>query len=562
MPLPTLRIACALVILPALAASLHAAEVRGNSRVDSVTVYPSGAEVVRLGRVKLDGGDHVILFPELPALAVHNSIRVEGKATGKLEISSVDARRVFVTRGDAAAAATERKRIEDAIEKLKDERAAQQAGIDAAEAQKTLINNLAQLPARPQPQNGAAPPQPDWTALFALIGQRMAEAQKAILDTKVRMRETERQIADLEKKLASIAPAQDERTEVKVFVSAGTALEADITIRYQVRGAGWIPFYDARLSSGTRAEPPKLQLVRRASIHQRSGEVWENVAVALSTARPEGGTAAPVLYPVTIDYEAEGLPPPQRPVPLAGSPRSLSGGQRTASATDELEKSAERAEESRAKVEVQPFQAVYAIAGRVTIPATGESKRVQIDTMDLDPALTVRTVPKRELKAYVYAKLTTARGTPILPGQVSLFRDATFVGSTRLPFLSPGEEHELGFGVDDSIRVRHAVVEEKRGETGLITTSKTDVRSYRITVKNLHERAVQLTVLDQVPVSTNTDIKIEQLGKTAPSRRDVDGKRGVLAWDMKLEPDEEKAVEFGYRVTWPSAKKITYGTGS
>ena len=28
------------------------------------------------------------------------------------------------------------------------------------------------------------------------------------------------------------------------------------------------------------------------------------------------------------------------------------------------------------------------------------------------------------------------------------------------------------------------------------------------------------------------------------------------------QPDEEKAVEFGYRTTWPGAKKITYGQGS
>ena len=90
--------------------------------------------------------------------------------------------------------------------------------------------------------------------------------------------------------------------------------------------------------------------------------------------------------------------------------------------------------------------------------------------------------------------MTMARGTPILPGQVSLFRDATFVGNGRLPLLAPGEEHELGFGVDDAVRVRHAIAEEKRGETGIITSSKTDTRSYRITVKNLHERPIPVTV--------------------------------------------------------------------
>ena len=125
-----------------------------------------------------------------------------------------------------------------------------------------------------------------------------------------------------------------------------------------------------------------------------------------------------------------------------------------------------------------------------------------------------------------------ARGTPILPGQVSLFRDGTFVGNGRLPQLAPGEEHELGFGIDDSVRVRHTIAEEKRAETGIITSSKTDTRNYRITVKNLHARAIPVTVIDQIPVSQNADIKIELLGKTAPTKRDLDDKRGVLAWEM------------------------------
>jgi uncharacterized protein (TIGR02231 family) len=344
-----------------------------------------------------------------------------------------------------------------------------------------------------------------------------------------------------------------------------------MSIRYQIGGASWVPYYDARLTTGSKAQAPKLMLARRASIQQRTGESWEEVALALSTARPGAGTAAPELQPMTIDYEPDA---PSRPTPVGGATRSLS---REAAAVanrrgevDEESKpqirlgaaEPQQAEERFAKIETQAFQAIYAIAGRVSVPATGEAKRVQIDEAQLDPALAVRTVPKRDQKAFLYAKVTMARGTPILPGQVSLFRDGTFVGNGRLPLLSPGEEHELGFGVDDAVRVRHAIAEDKRAESGLITSSKTDTRSYRITVKNLHERAIPVTVIDQIPVAQNADIKIELLGKSAPTRRDMDDKRGLLAWDMEMKPDEEKAVEFGYRVTWPAAKKITYGQGS
>ncbi len=52
--------------------------------------------------------------------------------------------------------------------------------------------------------------------------------------------------------------------------------------------------------------------------------------------------------------------------------------------------------------------------------------------------------------------------------------------------------------------------------------------------------AIPVTVIDQIPVSQNADIKIELLGKTPPTKRDLDDKRGVLAWEMSLQPDEEK----------------------
>jgi uncharacterized protein (TIGR02231 family) len=568
-----MRPALALLVLPALLSGAYAADIKGTSRIDAVIVFPSGAELTRVGKVRLEGGDHVILFADLPARAIASSIRVEGKATAKLDIGSVDSRRMFVPRTDDAVAATERKRVEDAIEKLRDDKAVLHAAVQAAEAQKTLIGNLAQLPSRPAPANGAAAPQSDWTQIFGIIGQRFAEAQKAILDGQVKMREVDRQIKDLEGKLASLAPAQDERTEVKIFVNAAAPLEAEIAIRYQVGAASWVPFYDARLATGTKAQAPKLQLVRRASIQQRSGESWDDVALALSTTRPGAGTAAPELRPVTVDYEPDA--PPPRPIqPAAGAPRSMARDtaevDRVASESDGRRLRAKsapapepvQAEEVRATVETQAFQAIYAIAGRVSVPPTGEAKRVQIDEAQLEPALTVRTVPKRDQKAFLYAKMAMARGTPILPGQVSLFRDGTFVGNGRLPQLAPGEEHELGFGIDDSVRVRHTIAEEKRAETGIITSSKTDTRNYRITVKNLHARPIPVTVIDQIPVSQNADIKIELLGKLPPTKRDLDDKRGVLAWEMTLQPDEEKAVEFGYRATWPGAKKITYGQGS
>lgn len=550
----------------------RAAEVEAVSHIDAVTVFPMGAEVVRVAKVQLDKGEHTVLFRDLPAGAVEGSIRVEGTASGKLEIGSVDTRRLAVPQGDAESNATEQRQVETELESLRDERGRLDAQVLGAETQKQLITNLTQLPTRPAPPSGAERGE-DWTAVLALIAAGSAEAQRAIQDAQIRIRETDRKIQDLEKKLGEITPQKTERTEAKVFVVAQSALEADITVRYQVSHASWTPLYDVRLATGDKTVAPKIDLSRRASISQKTGEAWDNVAVTLSTTRPAAGASAPELRPLIVDFEPEPMPAPRPEMSMAPAPSTAAGrgmddavaqaapveedAREELGAGDKLRYKKAAVVERPAEVVQAPFHALYAVPGRLVIPETGEAKRVQLGAEAIEPQLIIRTVPKVDPKAYLYAKFNLPKGSPLLPGAVSLFRDGTFVGTGRLPILSPGEEHELGFGIDDLVRVRHSVSAETRGETGLISTSRTDSRNFLISIKSMHERSVALQVFDQVPVSANQDIKVDLTGK-APTKQNVDDKRGVVLWEGKLEPDQEQTIEFGYRVSWPSAKSVIY----
>ncbi len=549
--------------------SSEAFELTATSRVDSVTVFLSGAEVTRAGKVKLEKGEHTITITDIPASAVPGSIRVEGKATGKLDIGSVDTRRTYLARAESQAADIERKKLEEDIEALRDQKTGIEAQVLAAETQKALIGNLAQLPVRPAPGAGQGGGAEDWQRVLSIISQGTADASRAQIEAQAKIRALDHKIEDLENKLSSLVPAKTDQTEVKVHVEAASPLEADLTIRYQVASAGWTPLYDARLQTGTKTAPSKLDLVRRASISQKSGENWDGVAMQLSTARPSAGAAAPDLSPMTVDFEQE-----LKPVPTAAASRAKRMDMSREQAAPEVAQDAlaapvagaaaappppEPIEERQAAVTIAPFEAMFAVPGRVVVAGTGEAKRVVLASEQIEPALFCRTVPKVDPKAYLYAKLTLAKGTPLLPGQVYLFRDGTFVGTSSIPLLSPGEEHDLGFGLDDQVKVRHAIIEEKRGETGLISTSRTDLRSYRVTVKNMHERAINLVVMDQMPASLNQDIKVEYAGKLQPTKTNVEDKRGVMTFESKLEPDEEKVIDYGYRTTWPAAKSIVYG---
>jgi uncharacterized protein (TIGR02231 family) len=561
-----MRFALAAVLLAAQPLGALADDIPATSTVDSVTVFLSGAEVTRFAKVHLEKGEHTITIGDVPAGAVAGSVRVEGKGSGKLDIGSVDTARKFLQRAESQAADGKRKELEDQIERLKDQRTAFEAQALAAKTQNRLIANMAQLPMRPPPQPGpgaaGAVSGEDWPKVLSLIAQATGDASRLALDAQQKIRVINRQIADLNSQLASLAPAKTKQTEVKVHVLAETPLDADLTVRYQVPDAHWAPIYDARLQTGSKTEPPKLTLARRAAITQTSGEDWSGVSLELSTARPAEGAAAPVLDTQIVDYE-----PGPRPLAAAAPAPSVTDltrqktaiGQALAPAAPEEAPALIAADETVAQLDSAPFEATFAVPGRTTVTGNGDAKRVLLMSEDIEPTLSSRSVPKLDENAYLYAKIKIAKGTPLLPGRVYLFRDGTFVGTGDMPLLQPGQDHDLGFGVDDQVKVRHAVLEEKRGETGLISTSHVDSRNFRVSVKNMHERPIDVTILDRIPVSQNDEIKVEYTGNVSPTTKDVDDKRGVIAFDAKLDPDEEKILEYGYRISWPASKSIVYG---
>ena len=542
-----------------------AAEFTPSSKIIAVTVFPRGADIVRETRVLLDAGDHVIVLKDLPAGLRSNSLRVEGVSQAGVEIGGLDVKTVYI----GADNASQRKALEDQILKLGDERRVLEAMVQTAEAQKRLIKNLAELPVRPiKGDSSAIPGGADWGQIFSVIGDKMAEAQSVILEARVKQREVDEKIKDLRKKLAQTSSRQERRTRLSIRVSASGTGPAKFKIRYQVHGASWQPLYEARMVTGEGGGAARLRLIRRARIIQSSGEDWDNVKLSLSTTRPSQGTAAPVLNPVRIVFRPKPKPAPKK----TGYFRSERAAGRVADApAPAMELKArkpvgaavfERArspvmKRKLATVIEAPFQAIYVIPGSQSVASEGDAKQVQIDTLEMKPELVVRTVPSHVAKAYLYGKVKISPDVSLLAGQVALFRDGVFVGNGHLPLLTGGEEHELGFGIDDGVRVKFAVVSKKKGESGLITTSKTDERKYKITVANLHKMPVKIEIIERIPVSGHEDIEIKPMsGATRPSRVDIDDKSGVQAWDVTLKPGAERVINFGYEISWPKDRDI------
>ena len=569
--------------LCALAAAFPAAaaELPATSIVDAVTVFPQGAEVTRMARVKVEAGSHVVVLKDLPAGLLPDSIRVQGEGSGNLVIGSVDSRPFYLSEEqNDAAKASERKRLEDELQDLQDRQQALTDAVAAAETQKTLISNLTALPSKPEPAQatGVTRGPDDWGQIYTLIGEKLAEANKTIQDLRVALRDVQKKINDVQNQLNTQPAQADQRTELKINVAADTPFEATLRVRYQVPSAYWSPLYDARLETGDKTAPPKLMLVRRAVVMQQTGEDWTDVVLTLSTTRPQEGTSAPELQPLAVDFREEYDKKLAKMKARAKSGEekqdrgeaqdqvSAVGGadmqEAAPVATAQPEAPPKPATEQNATILTSAFQAIYVIDGRQTVKSQEGEKRVQIDSISVEPLLMVRTVPKVTPVAYLYAQYKLDPGLMVLPGPASLFRDGVFVGHGALPLISGGEDHELGFGIDDQVRVKFNSLGRKAGETGIISSSRTDTQPFKLTIKNNHERDMSIRVFDQVPISANEEIKVELLPNSdKPTQVDVDDKRGIYAWDLKLAAQAEQDINFGYVVTWPKAKEIEYSGG-
>lgn len=562
------------MLLPLLASAASADEFDVKSALNAVTVFPSGAEAVRSAEFQVPAGDHVIIVRDLPERLIDSSLRVEGEAAGGLEIGAVDSKKVYVdlAAGDGMLSASERERLEKEIEKLEDEKALLAARVAAAETQRRLMERLTDLPAaqppvvRPAEGEAARYSDENWGRLFDLIGQRMGVADELIHKLNIDIRARDKDIDKLRKQLEQQPPKQEQHTEVRVAVTAKGAAKGKLRLKYQVYEASWRPFYDARLETGGKGDTAQLKIERRGGIRQWSGEDWSNVKLALSTTSPQKGAEAPVLYPSEVDLQP--LEPPARPLAMnrmdqfRAAKRALApqeGAGVMAEAAPEPVMAAAPAPESQAQVHQYAFQAVFEIPGLVTIPTTGDEKKVAISAEAIKPRLKLQAVPKLNESAYLYAEFELdAKSTPLLPGAVALYRDGTFTGNGDLPLVNAGDKHALGFGADEAVKVKRYEVKRQKGQTGLITTSKVDELRYNIEVTNLHDMPVDMVVIDQIPYSVNEQVEVKLLPTSSkPSRENVEGRRGILAWDFPLQAGEKRVINLDYTLSWPSDREIT-----
>lgn len=547
--MPMKILALSLAVLAASTAPVLAGDVALESRITAVTVHPQSAAIQREAGFSVPAGLSVLVVDDLPADMAQDSLRVEGLAAGGVVIRSVETK----PRDADPDSDPVRNGIEAEIDGLNDRMRGLDDRLAALDLRVKFVDGLAEsLPQGLAKGFADGKPVGDWAGTAEGLGSEREKVAGLRAGVMIEKRALEKTIAGRQRALDMLPPPLPKRV-ARVEISTLQPASGRLTLRYRTQAAGWTPAYDMSLSLDEAGGEPKLDLVRRAELHQETGEDWNNVALVLSTARPAEGTQAPELFESIVRFvpryeakERESLAV-ARPAPAAAPPllaEARGGGY-------------DAIGQAEAVADFGDFRAEYRITDPVTV-ASGEGQRsLRIGGESVTPLLEVRAVPAISETAYLTARFKNASGAPYLGGEAVLYRDGAFAGTVALPFTAPNDEVALGFGVDDKVAVSRTTVQQQTGERGLISSQRTDERRYRIKVENRHKRPMAIVVLDQLPVAEAKAIAIESLPEaTPPTETAVDGRRGVVAWRYDYAPGETKEIQNAFSISWPADQEV------
>jgi uncharacterized protein (TIGR02231 family) len=540
-----------------------AAPVPVTSRITAVAVYPDRAVLTRLGRVELPAGDSELVLDGLPAALVDESLQVSGRGTAAATILDVNLRRTFLeTSPDPRLRA-----LEEELANLQREDEALVARLKQLDEQRSLLQRIeAALTATPTKDSPTARPSLDeWQRLLAFQAENLTRLAGDQQSLQLQRSALAAKIAAVEAQLNEIRGRSPQRRSQKAAtlrVSASHAGTLELSVSYTTPGASWSAAYDARLRAETRA----IDVTYYGVIRNGTGEDWNGVALTLSTARPGLGGGAPTLSPWVVE--------PVRPMPTAYLAQGVASSEfktarRAAGPTEALTLAGSAAAESDATVAEATVQtglssATFRIEAPLSLPSDRSAQKVVITTLNCPAELRYETAPKLIEAAYLSASSTNRSDFPWLAGPVNAFLGDTFIATSALRAVMPGETFALSLGVDDSIAVKRRIVKRFTEDTGLTNSGRRITHEYVVTLTNNKKTAERIVLREPTPVSRDEKIVVKVI---TPAERDISSATapkeisreadGILAWRIDLKPGEKREVPIKLTIEHPADLTVT-----
>jgi len=569
------------ILVLAFSTALSASPV--DSRITSVTVYADRAIVTRTVSNTLTAGEHTLEFENLPTALADQSLQASAFGVPGATILDVSARTIFseTTANEHVWA------LEDQIKNLRNQRRMLDDRSKILEEQRAFVQRMLQVSTNsPAGAPGGAVARPtldEWQRIFTYTEESLGKIAIEQQSIDGQREELQAKQTVLEKQLNELRGARGRQSKtVTIRVTLTTPGRLDVALRYSIPNAGWTPAYDARLRSADRA----IDLTYFGIVRNGTGEDWKNVSLTLSTARPSLGGGAPELQPwiadiarfrpaaasylstsptinpdlvsevkvVVAPVDAElgrgnaGLPM------LGNNVLSLVNVKPGKSVLPPPPPAESDAGLLAADVEANITSATFKIPVTVSVPGNNVSQKVAINDTRLAASLQFQSTPRIIEAAFLSAAVNNTSDYPLLAGPINTFLDETFVATSSLKTVMPGEKFELALGADDGISVKRRLVNRFTEDTGL--TSKTRRITYEFLVTLTNNKATSERIVFKEPTPQSRDEKIvvklltpqeKEIGTPASNREITREENGKLVWRVNLKPGEKR--EFTLKVS-------------
>ena len=527
--------------------------------VTEATVFLGGVtEIVREVSLTVPQGDHDVLLA-LPSGVQLQRADIAG--TGPVTLGSYSVETAHpIEEGaldgpDVAAARARVEDLEDQVDAVNARIAEAGAAVQAAALQRAYLqsvtaggDNAAPFPTEPELLG----------QMLTTLGTQMANVAEAARLAEEEQTALREELAEVNTDLNAARTALNELypfgtsvTVMRVPVSAEAEADVTLTLSHFSTAATWSPVYTLRLDSTAE----ELAVERAVTLQLTGNERWHDVGVSVSTADPGRERAPSDLSP----QPARIHPPETEESRGVGFGIVQLGNGNAGGFNTTLARPSPAPAVYMAPVEVQAVGAslTYRLPGAVTITPR-DSSRQPLDTLSFDVDLTNRAVPRHDATAFLVAEVENDSGEALLSGNAAFYRDGELLGEAQLGFLADGAETDLAFGALDHLQLDWRDLSRDEGQTGIFTSADTQVRAVEFSVENTSDEAEEVRLLYAVPFAEQEELELDLDLSVTPDERDVDGQRGVHAWELTLEPGETRTIRMDVEFSWPEGEVLDW----
>ncbi|WP_255300738.1 mucoidy inhibitor MuiA family protein [Escherichia fergusonii] len=395
-----------------------------------------------------------------------------------------------------------------------------------------------------------------------MVKEKNGELLRADSELTQKLAENQDAIDKLEQRENMSNGSSDGADEPQVIIArvyAPKAVKTQAVVRYMTPDASWTPLYDIHASAINQP----LRLVYKASIRQYTGLAWKNVNMELSTNEPDTHLMLPQLEPQYVDvpeygdmrsYQQKSLSAPHQRAAadkVVDFEKAAAHAAKEAQAQQASVKSRYVAE--KAPVSPQPENLTaqnvhYTLSLPWQIDSDNTARTVVIKEESVAGDYRFFAIPKLSNDVYLQIQIKEWEQLNLIPGESQIFFGNNRTGLGYLQPPEDGNSLDIQLNRDPKLIIQRKAVLKKENTISIFNDSVVRNFSYTVTVKNSYGEAVDLTLVDQIPISSHSDITVD---KMQYGQAQLNAKTGELSWKLHLAGKENVSLPFSYSVKYP-----------